>query len=55
MVRHTGHVDVLILSAHVCREFESWGLSEPPDYVTFAKKTTTAGFYHKDSKGYMVS
>jgi 4-aminobutyrate aminotransferase/(S)-3-amino-2-methylpropionate transaminase len=29
------------------RAHEKWGLSEPPDYVTFAKKLLTGGYFFK--------
>ena len=27
---------------------ELWNLETPPDFVTFAKKMLTSGFYHND-------
>ena len=27
---------------------EHWDLEQPPDFVTFAKKMLTAGFYHTE-------
>lgn len=30
-----------------CRAHEHWGLDDPPDIVTFAKKMLIGGFYHK--------
>jgi 4-aminobutyrate aminotransferase / (S)-3-amino-2-methylpropionate transaminase len=28
--------------------FEHWNLTSPPDYMTFAKKMLSAGFYHSE-------
>lgn len=36
------------------RAHESWGLPEPPDYVTFAKKLMSGGFYFKGSDTHEV-
>ena len=29
------------------RAHESWGLEEPPDYVTFAKKLLSGGYFFR--------
>lgn len=43
-------VRLLIFRAH-----ERWGLPEPPDYVTFAKRMLVGGYYFKGDETYEVS
>ena len=33
----------------LCRAHERWQLPEPPQYVTFAKKLLTGGYYYHES------
>lgn len=37
-----------------CRAHESWQLPEPPNYVTFAKKLLTGGFYYSSNDEFEV-
>ena len=38
----------------IYRAHESWGLPEPPDYVTFAKRLLSAGYYFKADETHEV-
>jgi hypothetical protein len=42
-------VSILVLPP-TFRAHESWGLEEPPDYVTFAKKFHSGGFFFRGNE-----